>query len=356
VQNTLFAGETDFLELARRGHRQTRDSITSIHAKMRTVTTASILGKTKPVESTISYWQSGTSYRWQAASIDPEGRSRISTGGSPPDVVQVETLTDSAVADGRFTSLVRKNQSDGQKGISGTLGAANPRDTSGVTVWSRAGFLVEDNPPRTLLELLEDNNAVEECRFITESDCVYVRLNGPSDLGVEAWLCARHGFLIKRMLVYRHKLRPKGTYVEYENLSFKEFPGPIFFPTHSIMTGHFAEDKKGQPGVVVDTQFEALSINERIPPETFRLEIPEGVPTHDRSRNVFFTMGRDGKPMPNQPIVPVDAQPGPVGIARPSHRPPTLRWIVAGGSFLLVALGSWFLWRRRARRVIVRRD
>jgi hypothetical protein len=343
----------ELYEAALSGHRQAFESIASIDAHVRTQTTfKSKNGEPQTNQREGEWRQSGVKVRWNERYLNPNARARggkKAGGAGPPRDVKREEETDGAVVDGLLTTIKSRRQSDGYADKFGFLELASKGQPAFIDLWSRAGFLVQESPRLSLLDVLEHREWVKRIEH-AELDglkCLHV-FASPDKLNVEAWLSVSHGFLVRRMLVSHRAFTREDSYLEYETDSFQEHANHVFFPLHTAMRIYLRGDEAGKPsGGITDAFFDVKSINEPIPDDTFRLTIPEGTRTVDRRSGTTFVMGIQGKASESEPIQPIRVMPEPQAAVVSGYN--LWNWMTLS-AVLGVVLGAAVIWRVFSRR------
>jgi hypothetical protein len=301
------ADDSDLLELVRAGHRQARESIVSIHAQYRPKSASR--NKIPDLVRDIEWWQSGTSFRWRniEKGIDVPRRDR--TDSSPKkkhETTKADVTTEGFVVDGILKS-VKRMVVDG-KTATPAVDVATPQSLppAFADLWTRAGFLVSEKPRISLLDLISNPECIKlaQNEDLDGEPCIRVECTAPENQYVQAWFARRAGFLAKRSKIHYGKPDKSTRYLEFEVTVFREHEGGLFFPERTFMRYYDGKDPN-TPREVTETVFELVEINKPIRKEDLLVQIPSGSQVIDRQQNLAYTMGKDGKPSPDHPIVPI---------------------------------------------------
>jgi hypothetical protein len=338
----------DLLQVAREGHRQAREAITSIHLAIQGKNTIWEKGKNaETVSARAEWWQSGQSFRRREQTRERRRPIRLKAGEKPSKLVDLETTTDISSLDGLATDLETVETKDpgvDSKEIGASIALARGVEDGWLSPWRRTGFFVSDSPSVSLLDILESRDWVKDAASVSldGEPCIYVRCAGPNEVKVQAWLSVRHGFWVKRLLMSKAFDGPPDW--ERENDSFKEYPNGVYFPGHAVTRSYDLVNGVAKPTLIMEAFFEVLSINEPIPEESLRVTIPEGTPTQDHRNDTLFVMGPNGQPSPAHPIQSLRRLlPEAEEVVATSWRIPWAGWL-AGIVIGLGAAGA-ILWR-----------
>lgn len=295
--------EEDLLKEAADGHRKAREAIRTVHVRMHAETTVSKEATPYTLTRTGDWLQSGSWIRCTEVAINPRGHPR--SGRNLEElrrIVRTETIEETSIKDGRCVQLCRLKEAGARDDVSASIWPEKMR-LGFLDLWLRAGFVVQQYPEISLLQLLERPGAVKKIERVKAfgCPCVHVCCEGPNKLAVEAWLSVDHHYLVKRVLVARSEIKPSGTYMEQTVDSFQECGQGIVFPKKCSLRIHLADAPADKMYTVTTTRFTVVSVNKPLAPDRLRLTIPEGTHTFDRVTNTSYKMGKDGNPSPNGP-------------------------------------------------------
>jgi hypothetical protein len=208
---------------------------------------------------------------------------------------------------------------------------------------------VQDLPRLALLDLLDAEKATKRIEHVEYEgeQCVLVECAWSDSLCVRAWLSPHHGYLVKRSITYWGKPEDKTSHFDIEVPSMKEYEKGIFFPERTI-TKYFPENAHPKPFEVTTIKFEEVRINAPIKESELRTTIPAGTSTIDHDQRTMYTMGKDGKPSPDHPVLPlptaaIHEQPA----SHPTASSSKFWWYVSGAFLACLFLGyRFFTWRR----------
>jgi hypothetical protein len=334
VSGESVRAQDKLLEAIQRTYLQGRSAIYSLHATFRIVMEQRTnSGAASRKFRTCQWWQCGADYKWQgtvqpaaAHSQNPAGRT------SRQPAVRRETVIGSVV-EGKRTCFDKRFDASASVITAATLEVAKGIDEAGIyDLWSRAGFRVQDRPARTLLEVLNTAEWVKEVKLVKTGpeETARVRCVCPDGLNIDAALSPRHGFLMKRMTVWRGGEKPSAVRMEYETDEFVQPQAGVFFPKHTTYRVYGRGQNDRAPQCVIDSYFDSVIINAPLDPKQLRVAIPAGTPVFDFTNQQTFIMGKDGRPDPETPVQPLQEirlAPRPPKQPTAVHRP---LWVLSG--------------------------
>jgi hypothetical protein len=347
--------DAELISAAATGHSQARLSIVSIHAQMRNITLMRGKNGTRGrILRNCEWWQLGSDVKWKVFTLNerlrPGPPHTPSTQADPTTWPQCDTC---AINAGRLTMFGSKTTSQGVRIRGASLATARDGDTGFTDLWSRAGFLVQEKPRVSLLDVLKDHRSVRHIAYEgargTEKTLHMVGTLA-NDLNVEAWLSPRHNFQMTRMITWYGKDPRASARLEYVTHAFCEPQPGIFFPQHSTLRSYGPGDPAEAPRIITDTFFDDVTVNIPLDRGALELIVPEGTPTFDLDNQITYTMGKAGQPSAQSPVRPLSDR----LIRMGGDGPPTgttvrpARWYRAGAIAMCVAAVAvvWTVRRR----------
>jgi hypothetical protein len=343
--NRIGAGDDQLRIEAAKGHRSARESILTVHAHL-VVQTDSEVGAKRTVRRIGDWWQDGKQVHWIETAIDSAARPLIPTTNSANQnkIIETEEITEGQVLDGVTSTLAKRKDANGNVQVAG-FSAATAKDTGFFDIWSRAGFVVQDIPRTTLLQLLDDPSCIKDIQRVNGVIKVVIVHSGRK---LEAWLDPRHGYLATRILVYHSDKEGAKPMVQFSAESTEAFGSSAFFPTKTIMKIYGDTGYPNSPLFSTTTDFSDIQINRPIETSKLNFVVPSGTPAIDRRNNTSFVVGKNNRPDPKQPIISI-----PDSIGRQATRQVTPAsalnwwpWAVGGLFFLIGTLGCLYIRRK----------
>lgn len=346
------ADQIETLEKVRQMYAQGRGAIYSIRAKYRAVTRVRTQrGAGSTIIRTCQWLQRGPDYKWQLslreeATAPVELRKGVAVAAPGPR----ESEMMGSVIDGKKSTIQSQKDANGLKLMAGSLGMARENEAQFIDLWSRAGFMVRDRPPVSLLDVLNREDWLKDMGIIeTNSEkTVHIVARRSDGLNVEAWLSPKHCYFMTAMIV-RHGENPAtASEIHYRTHSFREHANGTVFPERTTMSVHRPGERGREPSVTTDTYFDSVTINSPVDISEIRVDIPEGTTTFDFTKQTRYVMGRDGQPSPEHGVRPLkEAIISGSAQFQPPHVHETHWWLtgmVVCGSLALVS--TWFFLRR----------
>lgn len=355
VLGTLPARSADPLfDTAANGHRQTVESITSLHLHLRVeIDDVSDKGLRTSQRFWEDLWHEGDKVR---------SRYKVEFGGGDvPNGAKAgdKSNNDRLLIGQRLTSLNSVLIPGRKPQNTAALRNVDPAGESCDWARSAALFKVSDGPVIWLKDALRSKNWKWKKAAWDELGGARVILlegetagdGGVFDMSYRVWLDPAVGYLVRRTEShgYRGAFDPERTHWESEVVRFhppyKETG--ISFPAEVVDKGFSKID--GLPEWTRGTRrcvFENVRINEPVPADAFTLKIPAGYWVVDRITAVQYTSGPDGKPA--TPLVPIIDIPQPPEV-RSSW---WLSYTLVGAGVAALALGTVIAIRRRQPRTL----
>src|SRR5262249_19691018 len=161
----------ELLQAAKNGHRQARESITSITARIRikTVNTGED-GRTITVENKGEWFQAGSSVRWKETLVQDASPVNLKKPEDIQKQLKVEVATEGAIVDGLVTCISSREQADGLRSKGAVIAVSNGTEAGFIDLWSRAVFLVQDKPRESFLDVIENNDWVKNVEAVNLPD------------------------------------------------------------------------------------------------------------------------------------------------------------------------------------------
>ncbi|MFO0811184.1 MAG: hypothetical protein U0746_21350 [Gemmataceae bacterium] len=240
---------------------------------------------------TVEWWQSGPDFRSaesfaqdsvpQAKDAIPSFRiDRVSKGGD------LKTLE------------VRDAQAKGPKLKTGSIGDAESLVTP-LSPWSWGLFYLQDAPPLTFADALQDANRVEHVEVDVSSGkrLVVASIATHANQSVRIWFDPAVNYLVRKRV---NETTDRKRRFEFEVTAFRECKPGVFFP-EKVVTREFADNKLTGTTTVDVT----AHVNDPVDPSVFELRFPEGTSITDKATGVVYVTGPDGRPDPKYKSHPI---------------------------------------------------
>jgi hypothetical protein len=335
--------EKELLARARIANRAQRELIHTLHAKMRIVTPSRI-------ERRVEWWQIGNDFKWSSVAEPPDElrKQAQATKKDAPD----PTLTIGSVVNGHFTRYIETRRGATGKSMTGLIGEFKPSDTAMTDIWLMTGFQIRQSPNAEVSEFLGHDQWITKVEQTEEQsdECVAITVSNSESLHAVIVLSRAHAYAVKKLTVW---LGPKmaSTTPAYI-LRIQDFHQPqigVHFPK-KITRELYSKGLSEQPIETNYIYIDSVIINPPIKLQ-LSLELPKDTKVADRSSNVVFKIGDNGKPSPGYPTRPILTNPvqtsRPPSQGIPSPNSQFGRYAIYGAVLALI-LGSYGAWRARS--------
>jgi hypothetical protein len=332
VLPSLVRGEDELFMEVCAGNKSAIQSLDTIHCRITRASPVSVRGAIPP--STAEYWRGSDSYRVRYQ--DESGFS---------DCVRHDYVT---------RSLAKSRDPGGRERVHYVIARADPGQPHGrFDAWS-LGLLTLFGPSGqrlTLDELLQTPVGPVEASQVAEKGRDYVVLKLSAELmadelaAFEIWFDPQVNYLACKLVGTSagKQSNRKNSRRETEVVGFKEVSPALYFPER-VETKFYRNDQLVQHDVV---SFSDIRVNQPLPADIFRLDIPGGAEVTDMIQNEEYKVDSAGQPLDGKasiaayaPLSPATAETTDT-VEEPQ---PLTRWIVpvALGA-LLVASAIWLV-------------